>query len=288
MLDWPTAGRPTIGFMHTRIPIGDFAKMTHLSVKALRHYHDVGLLDPAEIDASSGYRYYEPGQIVTAQVIRRFRDLGMPLDDIRALLTAPDVEGRSEVVIAHLQRMESQLSLTQAAVASLRSLLERPRQPTAVEHRSLGPALAVAIAERVAESSLVDWWSGAFGELYATLAAAGVQPNDRPGALYPTELFEAEVGEVVAFVPTSSPVACSGRVAMRDIPAAELAVAVHRGPFAELDQTYAELGKYVTAREIGVDGPIREYYVVSYFETADESQHITEVGWPVFHTGTPG
>ena len=274
--------------MRTRIAIGDFAKMTHLSVKALRHYHDVGVLDPAEIDAVSGYRYYEPGQIVTAQVIRRFRDLGMPLEDIRALLSAPDVAGRSEVIIAHLERMESQLSQTQAAVASLRSLLERPRQPAAVELHSVGPALSVAVAERVTESSLVDWWSSAFGELHATLTAAGLRPSGMPGALYPAELFEAEVGDVVAFVPTSSPVACSGRVAMREIPAAELAVAVHRGPFAELDQTYAELGKYVTAQAIGVDGPIREYYVVSYFETPDESRHITEVCWPVFHTGAAG
>ena len=287
MLDWPAAA-PTIGFMRTRISIGDFAKMTHLSVKALRHYHDVGVLDPAEIDTASGYRYYEPGQIVTAQVIRRFRDLGMPLEDIRALLTAPDVAGRSDVIITHLARMESQLSQTQAAVASLRSLLERPRQATAVEHRSVGPAVSVTIAERVAESALADWWSGAFGELYATLAAAGVQPDGKPGALYPAELFEDEVGEVVAFVPASSPVVCSGRVAMREIPPAELAVAVHRGPFADLDQTYAELGKYVTAKEIGINGPIREYYIVSYFDTPDESLHLTEVGWPVFHIGTPG
>jgi len=184
--------------------------------------------------------------------------------------------------------MESQLSQTQAAVASLRSLLEQPRQPAAVEHRSVRPALAVAIAERVTESALVDWWSAAFGELYATLTTAGVQSSGLPGALYPSELFEAEVGEVVAFVPANSPVACSGRVAMREIPAAELAVAVHRGPFAELDQTYAELGKYVTARAIGVDGPIREYYVVSYFDTPDESRHVTDVCWPVFHTGALG
>ena len=288
MLDRQAAGRPTIGFMRTLISIGDFAKMTHLSVKALRHYHDVGLLDPAKIDGSSGYRYYEPGQIVTAQVIRRFRDLGMPLDDIRTLLTAPDVAGRNEVIIAHLERMESQLSQTQAAVASLRSLLERPRQPIAVEYRSVSPALSVAIAERVTEASLPEWWSGAFGELYATLAAAGVQPKGRPGALYPAELFEAEVGEVVAFVPIGSAVARDGRVETREIPAAELAVAVHQGPFAELDQTYAELGKYVTARAIGVEGPIREYYVVSYFDTPDESQHITDVCWPIFHTGTVG
>jgi len=63
-------------------------------------------------------------------------------------------------------------------------------------------------------------------------------------------------------------------------------VALHRGPFANLDQTYADLGKYVTEREIGIDGPISEYYVVSHFDTPDESQHVTEVCWPAFHTAS--
>lgn len=273
--------------MGTRISIGDFAKMTHLSVKALRHYHDVGLLGPAAIDPASGYRFYEPGQIVTAQVIRRFRDLGMPLDDIRALLAAPDVAGRSEVIVAHLERMEAQLSQTQATVASLRSLLEQPRQPVAVEHRLAGAVMSVAIAEHVAEPDIADWWTGAFTELYATLTAAGVPPTGPPGALYPAELFETEAGELVAFVPAAGSARCAGRVTMREIPAAELAVAIHHGPFADLDQTYGELGTYVTARAIGVDGPIREYYLVSPFDTPDESRHVTEVCWPVFQTA-PG
>jgi hypothetical protein len=58
------------------------------------------------------------------------------------------------------------------------------------------------------------------------------------------------------------------------IPAAELAVAVHHGPFAELDRTYAAVGAHVAERELGVDGPIREYYL----ETG------IEVCWPIFRT----
>jgi hypothetical protein len=75
---WPeqTPGMSTS--MSTRIAIGDFSKMTYLSIKALRRYHDMGLLVPADIDRSSGYRYYEASQVPTGQVIRRFRDLGMP------------------------------------------------------------------------------------------------------------------------------------------------------------------------------------------------------------------
>jgi DNA-binding transcriptional MerR regulator len=74
--------------MRVRLAIGDFSRMTHLSIKALRHYHDVGLLEPAEIDPTSGYRFYEPNQVPIAQVIRRFRDLGLPLDEIVALLAS--------------------------------------------------------------------------------------------------------------------------------------------------------------------------------------------------------
>ena len=55
--------------MRVRLAIGDFSRMTHLSVVTLRHYHEVGLLTPAEIDPQSGYRFYEPGQVRIAQVI---------------------------------------------------------------------------------------------------------------------------------------------------------------------------------------------------------------------------
>ena len=48
--------------MSVLVPIGDFSRMTHLSVKALRFYHDQGLLEPARIDPSSGYRFYDPAR----------------------------------------------------------------------------------------------------------------------------------------------------------------------------------------------------------------------------------
>src|SRR5579872_7527757 len=102
------------------LAIGDFSRATHLSVKTLRHYHDTGLLAPAEIDPHTGYRRYRTEQIATAQIIRRFRDLDMPLPDIRAVLAAPDVETRNELIAAHLNRLEGALARTQDAVASLR------------------------------------------------------------------------------------------------------------------------------------------------------------------------
>jgi effector-binding domain-containing protein len=61
-------------------------------------------------------------------------------------------------------------------------------------------------------------------------------------------------------------------------------VAVHHGTLAEVDQTYGALGIYVAECEIGADGPIREHYVVTPFDTDDESDLVTEVCWPVSPT----
>ena len=105
--------------------------------------------------------------------------------------------------------------------------------------------------------------------------------------LFPAEFFQLEVGEVVGFIPVVGEIAFRGRARMLDIPSAELAVAVHQGSVADLDQTYGALGTYVAEREIGVDGPIREQYLVSAFDTDDESRHRTEICWPVFQTTPP-
>ena len=117
--------------MPAHLTIGEFSKMTYLSVKALRHYHDVGLLEPAEIDPSSGYRRYGTDQVATAQAIRRFRDLDMPIDQVRAVLLAPDDASRNRAILDHLEAMQEQLERTQQTVASLQALLSPPTAPQA-------------------------------------------------------------------------------------------------------------------------------------------------------------
>ena len=272
------------GGMTIRLSIGDFSRMTYLSVKSLRRYHDMGLLEPADIDQDSGYRYYEATQVPVGQVIRRFRDLGMPLEQIKEVLHAPNATTRNELIVVHLQRMESELEQTQQTVASLRSLLEGPLAPISVEYRSVGPTVAMAISEPVSMADIETWWSEAFDELHHVLDSSTASRVGSDGALYPTEFFAEELGEVVAFIPVAGTTAPSGRARLIEIPGAELGITVHKGAFSELDQTYGALGTFVAEREIGVQGPIREHYVVNFTETDDESLHRTEVAWPVFHT----
>ncbi|MHB1536056.1 MAG: MerR family transcriptional regulator, partial [Acidimicrobiales bacterium] len=236
-----------------------------------------------------GYRYYDASQVPIGQVIRRFRDLGMPLDQLKDVLHAPDAASRKELIVAHLRQMEEELVHTQQTVASLRAILERPVAPITVEYRTVVAASALAISEPVAMVDIETWWGEAFDELHQALGSMHGTRCGPDGALYPSEFFEDELGVVVAYIPVGGEPEPAGpepagRVQLVEIPDAELAVTVHHGVFAELDQTYGSLGTFVAEREIGVAGPIREHYVVSNEHTDDESRHRTEVCWPVFHT----
>jgi DNA-binding transcriptional MerR regulator len=263
------------------LTIGEFSRMTHLSVKALRHYHDVGVLEPAAVDPTSSYRRYSASQVPTAQLIRRLRDLDMPLDEVRVVLDAPDDAARNRAILTHLERMEDHLAQTRATVASLRALLADPTAPAVIEHRTVMPMRSLAIRGTVRMDDSERWLTSAYDEIDGLLSRTHTEPVAAAGALYPREFFELEAGRVTAFVPVLGEPATAGRVELLDLPAGELAVMLHEGPFSDLDRTYGALGTYVAERNIGAEGAIREHYLVTETHTPDPAQHRTEVCWPI-------
>jgi DNA-binding transcriptional MerR regulator len=269
------------------LTIGDFSRATHLSIKTLRYYHSVRLLEPAQVDQDTGYRRYTTDQIPVAQVIRRFRDLEMPVEQIQAVLRAADLTVRNRLIADHLSRLEQDLARTQQAVASLRDLLADPSAAAPVSHRRVDATMAAAVTETVGTGDLLPWFLGALGELYATLDARGVAAAGPAGGIYATALFAEERGEAIVFVPTAAELRGLGRVTPFTVPAAELAVITHAGSHADVDRSYGALAAYVSSHALQVDGPIREYYLVGRHDTADEGAWRTEICWPIFSTGAP-
>jgi DNA-binding transcriptional MerR regulator/effector-binding domain-containing protein len=274
--------------MASSLPIGDFSRATHMSIKALRHYHRVGLLEPADVDQFTGHRRYTTHQIPTAQVIRRFRELDMPIDEIKSILAAPDAGARNELIAAHLSRLEDSLTRTQNAVAALRDLLDHPQDAARanISHRSVPATGAAAITAVVDNDELGPWYHGALGELHATVTAQALTASGAPGGIYAEDLFSHERGQATVFIPCAGTVRPVGRVEALTIPPAELAVIVHNGPHDNIDRAYGALATHVTQHALAVEGPIREYYLSGHLDTPDKPTWRTEIGWPIFQTSS--
>jgi DNA-binding transcriptional MerR regulator len=266
--------------MTADVTIGEFSRLCHLSAKTLRYYHDIELLVPQAIDEATGYRRYATDQVGDAHLIRRLRDLDMPLAEIRRVLVEPDGASREEALARHLDRMEAELSRTREVVLSLRRLLGAAA-PVPVTHRQLPAVPVLRTAARVARDDVARWCGQAYPALYGILAEHGLDPAGAGGATYSAEFFERDEGEIVAFVPVLPESVPPGDPRFTVLPQRRMAVAVHAGPFTDCDLTYGRLGVHVAEHDTALADPIVERYLIGPDHTSDPNQFQTEICWPI-------
>ncbi|MFC9439815.1 MerR family transcriptional regulator [Nocardia sp. NPDC057030] len=274
--------------MGARVSIGDFAVMTSLSRKALRHYHDIGILEPAHIDPYTGYRFYDTGQVDHAHIIRRFRALGMSIPDIKALLSTDDAAARTEIITTHLEQMEVQLQQTRDTVGALRELLSPAPTPAHVQVRREAALAVWSIGATIEVSQIDSWFTTTLRTLRDAIATtAGAPSAVVPGGLYDRALFLESRGKASLFVPAPHSATPPEGIRAEVLPQAEFAVLTHPGGHDEnIDRSYGALGKYANERLISDQGPIREHYIGG--TPADPTAFTaTEICWPIFSTAPP-
>jgi DNA-binding transcriptional MerR regulator len=273
--------------MGAQVSIGDFAVMTSLSRKALRHYHDIGILEPAHVDSHTGYRFYDTSQVDHAHIVRRFRSLGMSIPDIKALLSTEDAAARTEIITTHLEQMEVQLQHTRDTVGALRELLSPVHTPAYVEVRR-EPALAVwSIGATIEMAEIDSWFAASLRRLRDAVAtAAGAPSAVVPGGLYDRALFLESRGNATLFVPAPPSAEPPEGIRAEVLPQAEFAVLTHSGGHDGIDRSYGALGTYANEHLISHQGPIREHYLGA---TPSEPTTFTatEICWPIFSTTPP-
>jgi DNA-binding transcriptional MerR regulator len=267
--------------MTSTVSVGRFATMTHLSVKTLRHYHEVGLLEPARVDSATGYRYYSLDQLPAAQLIRRLRDFKMPIADVRAVLVARDPDERSALISAHLDRLQAELAETHAAVNSLRVLLDTARTRAPITRRHAPEFTAIGIADRIEPGEVATWWDGALAELRSFARSQQLQPAGPAGGVFNEALYQQEPAGAMVYIPVSKISKVSGRIHSMRIPAAELVITTHYGAALDIDLAYADLGSYLAEHRINVADQIREHYLCDQSDTSDETRWQTEIAWPI-------
>ncbi len=256
-----------------------------LSIKALRAYHEAGILVPARVDRRTGYRSYTVDQLGDAAVIRRLRDLDLPLEQVREVLHARDPELTRRVLARHAVAMQARLAETERIVAELQvAVTLAPTTHTPVHVREEPAVQTVRITGTVEEDAWADWLGWAFGRLTAVVARSGVTPTGTAGALYEPEIPDDGAQPVEALLPVPGPFALpvgEGEVAFGEVPAVRVAVLVHAGSYDDIGDTYRALGAWVARHAEPTGERIREWYVVGPSDTADDTAWRTEIAWPI-------
>ena len=247
------------------LSIGRFADATGLTVKALRHYDEIGLLVPAQVDPDNGYRYYDPAQIADAVAIRRLRALELPLDEIKELLEADGDTLRGRLA-AHGFRVADEAHDKQVLLLELNALVEGGGEGVVVEIRGV-PELRLAATIR--HLQLVD--PKGIDEMirfaWYRLADRGVEPVGPPTALF----LGGGNGDGTHLVEVGYPVADGVEgddvLRVRRCPAATAATVEHTGSYDTLHVTSQRFIASVLGQGFRWAQPIRIEFV-KYHELA--------------------
>ena len=269
--------------MDDLLPIGRFAKATRLSVKALRHYDELGLLRPAYVDPSSGYRYYRPAQANQAEAIRILRSVDMPLEEIGALLADGGGEPVAGRLARHRERLEARLAEHRRMLAFLERLLDREDvMPYEVTVKQL-PAQPVAATRTTTDlGHIAAAISTGVDAVLAELGRRGLEPAGPLQVVYHADqvLDEDTPAPIEVCFPVAAPFDGAGEVYGTELAGGPAAVTVHRGPYAEIGPAYHTVSGWVADHGHELAGGPREVYLNDPREVA-EADLLTEVQWPI-------
>lgn len=190
--------------LHPLLSIGDFARATGLTHKALRLYDDLGLLPPAEVDPFSGYRRYSPAQVERARLVAALRLVGMPLVRIRSVLGRTPAAAAQEVE-AYWRQARADTATREDIVTTLVRQLrnEEPDMTTSTTtlHAEIGTSHRQGARERQQDALL------ATPELYAVADGFGDRDDLAAAALaaFASGGLPGAVGEVAPGVRAALP-----------------------------------------------------------------------------------
>jgi DNA-binding transcriptional MerR regulator len=255
MLDSPVGGGCILVLM---LSIGRFADATGLTVKALRHYDEIGLLVPARVDPHNGYRYYVAAQIEEAVTIRRLRALELPLDEIRGLLRA-DAHSLRDHLAAHGYRVAEEVRDKHSLLIELSALVEGGADPVLVQIRDL-PVLHLAATIRHLQLIDPDGIAEMLQVAWDRLTQRGIAPVGPP-----TALFRSGDGDGTHLVEAGYPVAAGvpGDELLRVTlyPASSAATVDHAGSYEGLHVTAQRFIATALGQGLRFAQPIRIEYV---------------------------
>jgi DNA-binding transcriptional MerR regulator len=240
--------------------IGEFSKLTQLTVKTVRFYHEEGLLIPAFVDPETGYRYYDERHIETAQAIAYLRSLEFPLSEIKELLRS---QGEGDLLYA----LERQQSAIKERIRQLRKTVTSLEQFISEERQARDMSKTVeSVQEKVLEPLLVGGirTKGRYsdcGQLFGRLGRSlGRYIGGKPMLLHFDSEYREDDADFEACMPLRQKKQVDG-ISVRELPGGRCVSLVHRGAYDTLGRSYVRIFEYINDRKYKTLSPTREVYL---------------------------
>lgn len=260
--------------------IGEFSKLSKVTVKTLRYYGDIGLFPPAHTDAETGYRYYTSEQIGALNEILRFRSMGLPIEDIAHILKGADIKAilesrlsmlktelndtrtRISLVIETIKQLKEKKMEYQASIKKLPECIAYYRKGVIETYADISSFVLEAGAECISNNPTLE----CVDYCWISYTAEGYQERDIELTYYEAVKTYGKESQNIKFA----------RFDEVDAVCVE-----HKGAYSRLSEAYAFAIKYVEENGYAISEAIREKYIDGCWNKDSEEEYLTEIQIPV-------
>lgn len=258
--------------------IGQFSKMNRVTIKSLRYYDQVGILLPAYVDQSTGYRYYQSQQMEQLHTIMALRQIGFSIAEIQQTLT------QKEAITAHIRLKQHQLQLEKQEIEN------KLRQATYYLHADAKPNIYLKSLPKVVVASMrlkLDHYNDlfiAYPAMGEKMREQGCVLDDR---LYCFQLFhdgeykETNIDIEICEAVTKKKKDRDGLQFKTFAEVPQAACLFHRGPYETIGDTHAKLHQWLLKSPYTLAEPPREAVIDGIWNEEDHKNWLTEVQFPL-------
>lgn len=268
------------------LKIGDFSKLSRITIRMLRHYDEIDLLKPATVDEWTGYRYYDEAQLLTANKIQLLKNLGFGLSAIKEVLTHFDdyteieklLQIKQTELVAEEKELRERIKLIDSTIKNLKQ--EGNFMNYVVNLKSI-PELYVASVRKVIANYMAE------GELWSLLMPELAKQKCKettpcyPMAVYHDKEFVENNADVEVRFAVEGKYSDADEVKFKTVPAVNVAACIFKGGYEQIAAVNEAIAKWVNENGYEFNGAAFWIYRKSPYETKNPEDYVTEVCFPV-------
>lgn len=264
------------------LKIGEFARLSQVSMKTLRHYDRLGLLQPSQIDPENGYRLYQLEQLADMMRIQALKDCGFALEEIVPLLKTYDVKAIEALL---QQRVTAQQKVVEEEQARLQRLIARIKLLSSTDGtphydvvlKQTQPLTLIGLRQALDSRDEIGGFSERALDYFEQQTLVPI------GALVyvyyevTTERIDLFIGAPVIALPTATTNLTCERLDGGE----QVACVLHQGDYITIRNAYVALHLWLATSGYYLSGPCREIYHRSIRDTNDVEAYLTEIQLPI-------
>ena len=271
--------------------IGEFSKLSHTSVRMLRHYDQLGLLVPEKVGFDSGYRYYSATQLQKVNKINKLKELGFSLSLIKEMIENADTEQmthyfmlRKSELQEELDKLERQHVLLESATAILREDASKMNYHVILKEI---PAMNVVSIRKIIPKYEDE--GGLWQEFYEQVMA--YQPKidfppchtqaDIARAIYHDPEYKEHDIDIELQSNVNGTYESNGQLIFKSVPAQKVASVTFSGPYEQTSAVVEQAAKWIEDQGLQMNGVMFNIYRVSPAQDTNPENWVTEACFPV-------